>query len=333
MARFQWLVVTLLSALLLAGCGSNVVSVANRPTTPTAVAYRPAPTPTLTPRVAGSQDGARTLPASPACQTYATAIAGPSFGASWIPDLERACLGISLPSTSAGSSAILVPTAVAWPADPRQPIPASSGLWASDPVGFLEKCGVSCSPSVAGTCGVSDYAVVAGSTGLAYYPPSAAFGVNAAYCVDGYGGPPRGIPNGADPFGFCARSGNGCVGPSGGPCDAYEAGCVPYEAADTASRCDWSGACADDPYSPEDESMPDDWFDPVARCERGYGSPDDCPASDDGSWFPSDTESSDPFGDPLNPSYDNPYAQPDEPYDLGADRDACEPGFGGYDDC
>lgn len=192
---------------------------------------------------------------------------------------------------------------------------------------------MSCSPAVAGTCGVSDYAVVVRFTGPVYYPPSASFGVNAAYCVDGYGGPLRELANGAVPFGFCARGGQDCVGPTGEPCDAYEAGCIPFESANTAARCDRYGACADDPYSPEDESVSDDWFDPVARCERSYGSSDDCNAGDDGSWFPNDSRSSDEIADPFNPSYDNPYAQPDEPYDIGADRDGCEPGFGGYDDC
>ncbi len=331
MARFQWLAIALFPALLLVGCGGTTASVGSPSTTPTTVAYRPAPTATTASAVLTAQAGSQALPRSLSCDTYATVIAGPYAGASWVPELKRECFGVSVPNTSAGSSVIPVPTAVAWPADPRQPTPISSSLWASDPLDFVEECGVSCSPSVAGTCGVSDYAVVADSTELAYYPPSAALGVNAAYCVNGYGGPPHGMPNGADPFGFCARSGDSCVGPSGGPCDAYEAGCVPYEAADTVSRCDRYGACADNPWSIEDESAPDDWFDPAARCERGYGSYDDCNAGDDEPWFPSDSESSDPFGDPFNPSYDTPYAQPDEPYDVGAPRGICEPGFG--DDC
>ncbi len=334
MANSRWIIwvgIGLIAVFVVAGRRDSTAPGAEGPPTPTTTSATTMTAARLTPTVTRSLT--RVLPVSPACETYATALAGPSFGASWIPDLERACLGGSSPRTSTGSDVILVPTVAPWLADPMQPTLTSSALWPSEQADFLETCGVSCSPAIAGTCGVSDYAVVAGSTGLAYYPPAAAFGVNAAYCVDGYSGPPRGLVNGADPFGFCARSGDGCVGPRGGPCDAYTVGCVPFEAADTVARCDRYGACADDPYSPEDESAPDDWFDPAARCERGYGSYDDCNAGDDGSWFPSDSESSDPFGDPLNPSYDNPYAQPDEPYDVGAGGDTCEPGFGGDNDC
>ncbi len=318
-----WFGVGLLAVFVVAGWRDSVAPGAVRPTTPTTTMTAARLTPTAT----------RSLPVSVACETYATALAGPSFGASWIPDLERACLGGSSPRASTGSDVILVPTVAPWLADPMQPTPAASALWLSEQPDFLETCGVSCSPAIAGTCGVSDYAVVAGSTGLAYYPPAAAFGVNAAYCVDGYGGPPRGLANGADPFGFCTRSGDGCVGPRGGPCDAYTVGCVPFEAADTVSRCDRYGACADDPYTPDDESASGGWFDPVTRCERGYGFPEDCNAGDDGFWFPRDTGSTSEFEDPFGRGYDNPYALPDEPYDIGADLDGCEPGFGSYDDC
>ncbi len=332
MARFQWLVVALFPALLLVGCGGTTVSVADRSTTPTTVAYWPAPTATATSAVLTAQEGSEALPRSLSCDTYATVIAGPYAGASWVPELKRECLGVGLPNPSVGASMIPPPTAVAWPVDSMQPTPASSGLWGSDPVGFLEECGVSCSPTVSGICGNGDYAVVIETAGPVYYPPSASLQVNADYCLDQYGGAPRGMLNGADPFGFCARDGSDCVGPNGGPCDAYAVGCVPYEAADIGARCNWSGACADDPFSPEDESVPDDWFDPVARCERGYGS-DNCNAGDNGSWFPTDTRSSDEIADPFNPSGDDLYPWPDEPYDLGADRAACEPGFGGSDDC
>ncbi len=71
-----------------------------------------------------TQGRGSSLPMSAACQTYATAIAGPSFGASWIPDLERACLGVSGANNSAGSSAFPAPTAVVWSSDPLRPTPA-----------------------------------------------------------------------------------------------------------------------------------------------------------------------------------------------------------------
>ncbi len=136
----------------------------------------------------------------------------------------------------------------------------------------------------------------------AYYPPAAGRGLDATYCYDSLGDVPATIPNGGDPWGFCSNDPVGCVSPHGGPCDRYEAGCVPFDQADPSWTCDRGGNCATNPNDQGPEP-----------CAPGFGSYGGCEGGED------------TREDPFNRGGREPY----EPVESGG----CNPAFGSYSGC
>ena len=158
-------------------------------------------------------------------------------------------------------------------------VPAPQAPVGAPPVAdSAASCGIECRPAPVGGCGADEFAVV-NRSGVGYsYPPSAGMNHLGDVCYGSAGAAAAAAFSGADPLGTCHTDPGGCVGAHGGPCGAYEEGCVPYAAADPLWRC--AGLeCAEDPNSVMGGGvrMPDGFGGdpcPVAPCDGagdGFG--------------------------------------------------------------